>query len=75
LVFQAVRLVDYDELEGDELHDGLEVGEEDFEAGDQDVEFVQVGGLQDAAFCGDVGVVPLVVADARAAGLAVVVVV
>ena len=54
-----MRLVQHDELEGDVVEHGLLVLLEHLVGGDQDMELVDLVGLEDAPFGGDVGVVPL----------------
>ena len=73
-VFEAVRLVDDQVVEGDVLERVLEVGLEDLEGGDDDVRLEEFGLEAEAALGHDVGLVELGVDDHVAAGLSLVVV-
>ena len=68
-------LIDNYELEWYFEHDVLEIGKEHFEAGDEDMEFVEVSRLNYTAFCADIDVVPFIEADTSATCLPIVVIV
>jgi hypothetical protein len=62
-------------LEGHLEHNILEVCQEYFKAGDEHMELVQFGGLQNTSLSRNVGIAPFIVADTGSAGLTIMIVV